>query len=230
MTLSTNVYVLDEVDPHEVFRFCQGMLAQYDDAKRTPDEQVWTDEADSVYLDGEWVKDPGRRRVANKAGQNLPGILGVDYRVGGPLREAQTECDEDCDSDECSGRYHDRACWLDVDFDTAYSAVSSGLGCGQLHAALVTELGQWLDAKGVRWEWRNEYTGDVHGGEDRYERLVDLLSGSAAATAWFHNTVLPTIAAEILATDTTEIPECICPDSNLPARKDCPHCYPGGAR
>ncbi len=25
-----------------------------------------------------------------------------------------------------------------------------------------------------------------------------------------------------------EVPECICTDSNLPARKDCPHCYPGG--
>ncbi len=25
-----------------------------------------------------------------------------------------------------------------------------------------------------------------------------------------------------------EVPECICTDSNLPARKDCTHCYPGG--
>lgn len=26
-----------------------------------------------------------------------------------------------------------------------------------------------------------------------------------------------------------ELPECICYDSNAPARKGCPHCYPGGA-
>lgn len=52
-----------------------------------------------------------------------------------------------------------------------------------------------LDARNVRWEWRNEFTGDVHGGEDRYERLIDLCSGGFEATAWFRTTVMPVIAA-----------------------------------
>lgn len=198
MTLSTNVYVLDPVDAHEIFRFCQGMLTKYDDEHRTPDQQIWSDEAGTDYRDGQWVESPDRRCIANRIGQNLPGILDITYRTGGPLREAQTECDEDCDPDECSGRYHDRFCWLDVDFDTAYGArFEGGMGCGDVHALLVAELGQWLDAKGVRWEWRNEFTGDVHGGPDRYERLIDLASGGFEATAWFQTSVLPAITANI---------------------------------
>ncbi len=195
MTLSTNIYILDEVDPREVFHFCQAMLTQYDDDRRAPDQQIWSDEAAEEYRSGTWAPSPDRRRIANRIGQNLPGILDIDYRVGGPLREAQTVCDEDCDPDDCSGRYHERFCWLDVDFDTAYGyRDAEGRGCGDLHALLVAELGRWLDGRGVRWEWRNEFTGDVHGGADRYERLIDLCSGGFEATAWFRTSVLPAIA------------------------------------
>lgn len=190
MTLSTNVYVLDEIDHVEVFRFCQGLLTKYDDRHRTPDQQVWSDSPST------WRGDD-IRLIGNRIGQNLPGILGVTYRAGGPLRAEDDGHDEDCD-EGCSGKYHDRACWLDIDFDTAYGAkFAGGMGCGDLHAALVSELGQWLDAKGVRWEWRNEFTGDVHGGSDRYERLIELISGGFEATAWFRTTVLPAIASEI---------------------------------
>jgi hypothetical protein len=189
MTLSTNVYVLDEIDHVEVFRFCQAMLTKYDEQRRTPDQQVWSDSAST------WRGD-GIRVIANQIGQNLPGILDITYRSGGPLRAQDAGHDEDCD-ETCSGKYHDRACWLDIDFDTAYGAkFDGGMGCGDLHAALVAELGRWLDAKGVRWEWRNEFTGDVHGGPDRYERLIDLVSGGFEATAWYRSSVLPAILVD----------------------------------
>lgn len=191
MTLSTNVYVLDKTDVREVFRFCQGMLSQYDEQMRTPEQQVWSDEERA------WGR-PGARSIANRLGQGLPAILDISYRPDGPLREAQTECDQDCDPDECSGMNHARFCWLDIDFDTAYGYRDAvGRGCGDLHAALVAELGQWLDAKGVRWEWHNEFTGEVHGGDDRYERLIDLCSGGFEATAWLRTSVLPAISAHI---------------------------------
>lgn len=197
MTLSTNVYVLDEIDPREVFRFCQGLLTKYDDEQRGPDRQVWSDDPRQNYRDGQWIDDPdGRRSIANKLGQGLPGILDITYRTGGPLRtEAQAaEHAEHC-SDDCSGQWHDQPCWLDVDFDTAYSAkFANGMSCGDLHAALVAELGHWLTGKGIRWRWRNEFTGEVH---DDPAKLIDLVTGGFAATAWYQNTVLPAILGGI---------------------------------
>lgn len=189
MTLSTNVYVLDECDPRELFRFAQTLLGEYDeDGHRGPDQQEWSDKSS-------WGDDPTRRCIGNRIGQGLPAILDIDYRMGGKLREAQIECDEDC-FEECSKQYHERECWLDLDFDTAYSYKDSqGRGCGDLHALLVSRVGQWLDAKGVRWEWRNEYSGEVHGGDDRYEKLIDLVSCGFQANAWLRTTVLPAINA-----------------------------------
>jgi hypothetical protein len=196
VTLSTNVYVLDEVDPREVFRFCQGLLAKYDEDRRPPERQVWSDEASSTYRDSD--DQNGVRRIANRLGQDLPGILDITYRAGGALRAEPPGHDEDCGED-CGGEYHSRVCWLDIDFDTAYGYKDErGWGCGDLHAALVNELGQWLDAKGARWEWRNEFTSEVHGGGDRYERLIDLCSGGFEATAWFRTSVLPAIAIGLL--------------------------------
>lgn len=47
--------------------------------------------------------------------------------------------------------------------------------------------------RGVRWEWQNEFTGEIHTG---YSRLVDLSSGGFEASSWFRSSVLPVIAAE----------------------------------
>lgn len=199
MTLSTNIYVLDETDIRELFHFCQGMLTKYDDQRRSPDQQIWSDYDSNTYSDGD--DQTGVRRIANRIGQNLPGILDITYREGGPLRAETAGHDEDCDED-CTGQYHNRACWADIDFDTAYGAkFDGGMRCGDLHAALISELGQWLDAKGVRWEWRNEYSGEVHCGPDRYERLIDLCTAGFEAAAWFQHSVMPAIGAMVHSKD-----------------------------
>ncbi len=196
MTLSTNIYVLDPVDVKEMFHFCQGLLTRYDEPlHRPPAEQRWRDRPSQRWNGTEWVEDPDLRSISNEIGQVLPGILDIDYRASGPLREAQTECDEGCDPDDCSGRYHARACFADVDFDTAYSSKFSFGGCSQLHALLVSNLGQWLDGRGVRWEWRTEYTGEVFGGDERYTSLTTLLDSGVKAMEWFNDVVLPAIPA-----------------------------------
>lgn len=191
MTLSTDVYILDEIDPGEVFQFCQGLLAKYDDRPGTH-EQEWDDRAT-------W-RDDGSRLLGNKIGQGLPAILDVTYRPSAPLAtQEQSEAHtEDCDDDGDSCRYnHPTACWLNVDFDTAYGYRDKrGWGCGDLHAALVAELGAWLDGRGVDWAWRNEFTGEVHSGPDRAEKLIELVSGGAEAGTWFRTMVVPAILAE----------------------------------
>lgn len=196
MTLSTNIYVLDQVDPHEVFRFCQEMLGRHDEDRRGPDQQRWSDEQTSIYRDGNWAVHPDSPwSISNDIGQGLPAILDIDYRPGAPLRtpEQAAAHDEDCDTD-CSGTYHDRACWLDIDFDTAYGYRGpEGMGCADLHAAFIGELGRWLDGQGIAWEWRNEYTGEVHGGGERYTALAGFMSDGFAGTAWFETAVKPAL-------------------------------------
>lgn len=54
---------------------------------------------------------------------------------------------------------------------------------------------QWLDERGIAWSWENEFSGEIHGGEDRYERLTDLMQGGHRAESWFGAWVLPAIEA-----------------------------------
>ncbi|MET8766379.1 hypothetical protein [Streptomyces sp. NPDC004658] len=202
MTLDTRIYVLDKVDPHETFRFCRELLG-------ATDRHIWYDRQDKTWRKGESFVEPGNPwTVGNELGQGLPALLDVSYRPDAPLRtpEQAAEHDEDIcnlpgvswydpEAGPCDGTHSwTRACWLTVSFDTAYGYRDErGYGCGDLHAEYVAKLGQWFDAKGVRWEWMNEFTGEIHTG---YERLIDLQSGGFEASAWFRTTVLPIIAAE----------------------------------
>lgn len=194
MTLSTNVYVLDEVDVRELFKFCQGLMTKYDEGRSLPPErQVMSDGPGETYYDQE--DQTGVRRIANRLGQNLPAILDITYREGGPLRAAKLGCSKWCD-EPCDDE-HARPCFADVDFDTAYGARFSFGGCSELHALLVSDLGQWLDERGVRWEWRNEYTGEVFGGDERYTALASLCDSGDKAMDWFRNVVVPAIPAMV---------------------------------
>lgn len=193
MTLDTRIYVIGQVDHREVFTECQRILGQYDADKRGPDRQKWSDNG---------------KCISNEPMQNLPGWLMV-YHGGGSAYltpEQAAEHDEwDCnlpgakfyEADEplCERTEHGVPCWLEVSIDTAYGYRGpEGMGCGDLHARFVAELGLWLDARGIAWKWRNEFTGEVHEG---YESLIGLASGGFEASAWFRTTVAPAIAAHI---------------------------------
>jgi hypothetical protein len=171
MTLSTYVYVLDQVDYREVFVKCNQLIGAHEGV-RFSEHDGW---------------------IGNGLDQGLCALMHVDH--GAPLvTPAQAaQHDEDCEPD-CNGDHWDRACWLKVNFDTAYSYSGPDGGCGDLHARLVAELGQWLDERGARWEWRNEFTGEVHQG---YDGLTELASGGAQASDWFRNIAAPAIAAHI---------------------------------
>jgi hypothetical protein len=200
MTLDTRIFVLDQIDPREVFAFCRDLLG-------ASDRHAYTDEQDSSYADGEWAVRPDNAwTISNNPGQGLPAWLMIHYRPDAALRTAEqaAEHDEDCNLPEnvgyvaewgpCDGKYHCRASWLTVSFDTAYGYRDDrGYGCGDLHAEYIAKLGQWLDERGVRWEWENEFTGEIHTG---YGQLVELASGGFEASAWFRTSVLPAIEAE----------------------------------
>ena len=200
MTLDTRVFILDKVDHREVFSFCRDLLG-------ATKQHTFADEQDKTWRKGETFVEPTNPwTIANNPGQGLPAWLMLYYRPDAPLRtpEQAAAHDEDGNLPEnsiyveewgpCDGTHHRRACWLTVSFDTAYGYNDErGYGCGDLHAEYVAKLGQWLDAKGVRWEWENEFTGEIHTG---YERLIELQSGGFEASAWFRTSVLPIILAE----------------------------------
>ncbi len=201
MTLSTDVYILDRVDPMEVFRFCQDMLTKYDDPRRLPADQMKVrHEQDTSYtgVPGVWEVQPGNPwSLDNEPMQDLPAWLMTAYRPGEPLRTPEQAAEHDDCEDDCDGDHYYRACWMSVDFDTTYGYRDArGWNCGDLHAALVSELGAWLTSQGVHWEWRNEYTGDVHVGP---AGLHELGENGAEARNWFGGVVLPAIIAETAA-------------------------------
>jgi hypothetical protein len=182
MTLSTHVYLLTEADPRDVFFECRRLLG-------ATDAHRWEDKP-SFY--GEPKGD--ERVIMNGGGQGLPAWLIIRYSPNGPLlseSEGHDECDDDCTFE------HDPAHWVNIDFDTAYSYKDSYGGCGALHARLLFDLGQWLDDRGIDWSWRNEFTGEIHGGDERYRRLGDLTEGGRAAMRWFKGTVEPVIYASL---------------------------------
>jgi hypothetical protein len=187
VTLATHVYVLTEADAAAVFHECRSLLG-CTAAHTWTEHQEHDDDARHSKPDGYWT-------VANDPSQGLPAWLLVNFRQERtPLRtpEQAAAHAEWCGLD-CDGSGHQVACYLDVDFDTAYSYQDEYGGCGDLHARLVAQLGQWLDARGIEWSWKNKFTGEVHGGADRYERLLDLSSAESAAREWLLGTVLPAI-------------------------------------
>lgn len=188
MTLDTRILVLDQVDAKELFAYCRELLG-------------CTDQHEFSDRDG---------CLSNRPGQGLPAWLMLYHGNGAPLRTAEqhaahdTDCNlpgneyYDADEDHCDGTHaYRRACWADISFDTSYGySDQRGFGCGDLHAEYVAKVGQWLDAKGIRWEWVNEFTGEIHTG---YGQLTQLGRGGFEASAWFKNTVMPAIAADLAA-------------------------------
>lgn len=178
MTLSTYVYVRDQVDYREVFAITNQLIGAHEGVR---------------FMDRK--HEDGSRCISNNPDQGLCAWLLVTYNPAGPLTtpEQAAQHDDYCEPD-CDGDHYDRACWLKVNLDTVYSYHGPDGGCGDLHARVVAELGQWLDGKGIRWEWRNEFTGEVHQG---YDGLAELGSGGAEASDWFRNIAAPAIAARI---------------------------------
>lgn len=188
MTLDTRVYVLDEINYKDVWIKCNQLIGATENTR-------FTDEQRKTWRAGVGEPQPGNAwRIGNNAGQGLCAWLDINYRPDVPLRASANGCEWYCDPG-CKDEHENAACWLEISFDTAYSYKDDlGRGCGDLHASLVAQLGQWLDERGIRWTWHNEFTGEIHSG---YDRLIDLCSGGFEASAWFRTSVLPAIAAHV---------------------------------
>lgn len=181
MTLSTYVYVKEPVDRRELFTECNRIIGSHEGVQFTADE------------DG----------IANRPDQGLNAWLlirahedGVTY-ANDPAAEHGRFCDgpdDDCyHGEEDEGDCRDEPAFAEVNFDTAYSHRDEYGGCGELHARYIVMLGRWLEAKGLTWTWRNEFTGEINAG---YDGLAGLSWSGQKAADWFASSVVPALRAQ----------------------------------
>ena len=184
MTLDTRIFILDPVDPKEVFDFCNGLLgAKNPRFKEGPSD--WDDDKEVIHLD-------------NEPGQGFPAWLMTKYRAEGkPLRDKDMtrhdlDPDEYAEDDEYGKEVYKPACFMEISFDTAYGYQDEYGGCSTLHARYIVDLHAFLLAKGVRIKWQDEFSGDIHNG---IHGIEEFLGGGDKAMAWFKEvlTVLPEI-------------------------------------
>ncbi|MEU4224326.1 hypothetical protein AB0F17_08535 [Nonomuraea sp. NPDC026600] len=188
MTLTTSVYVLDEIAHQDVFLKGNQLIGATENTRfRDEQKKTWR-------VGGVGQPEPGNAWIlGNHADQGLCALLDIYYRPNAPLRAADNGCEWYC-GPGCYAEHDNPACWLEVSFDTAYGyRDEQGRRCGDLHASLVADLGRWLDERAVRWLWEADTLAEVYSG---YERLPRLCSAGSEATAWFRTSVLPAIQAK----------------------------------
>lgn len=191
MTLNTNIYVLDEIDPAEVFHQAASLMHVRDDYQFTNGPH--------------WMG--SLNAIAAEPGQGYPAWLILQYRPGGVpiatadgnaaalathLADTDPETHKYCEGDDHSEWERDELyepCWLSFDYDTAYGYRGpNGEDCNDLHAGYIRQMGAWFDARGIRWKWQNEYTGEIFTG---YDGLAQFAHNGDQAQGWFTNDVLP---------------------------------------
>lgn len=156
MTLSTTLIIKDPVPVEALFRFGQSLLGD----PATQESYHVPPMAEYVHPNGYVVPPRPNGRWTNGVGQGLAAIFMVTYGADGPL------CiDVDPDDFDEPGEYdeyakHRRGC-VKVWMDTAYGyQANDGGGCSDLHAWLLLMLCGWLDQRGAKYEWEQEFTGE----------------------------------------------------------------------
>ncbi len=156
MTLSTDLVIVDPINPKAVFDFALALVA------------------DGFRGEPKWDRTPAGVRVdahyATIMGQGLPAWLFVHYASDGPLKmlsdkdaaewgDEPPPCNEHC---------------VRIDWDTSYGYVGkNGENCGDLHARYVAAVGRWLDEQGKTWWWHHETLGEWHRGAEGLDTLGD---------------------------------------------------------
>jgi len=181
MTLSTNIYILDPVDPHEVFNFINENLLKVENPRTKEGPSEWYDDKEVIHL-------------VNEVGQGFDAWLMTQYRAGDKPLYAEDQYDDySSEGEEPDLHLVTPACYMSIDFDTAYGYQSPVGGCADLHSLYIVALHDWLAEKGVRIKWQNEFTGEYFDGLDGLE---DFGHSGEDAREWFHS-ILPGVLAHL---------------------------------
>jgi hypothetical protein len=137
MTLKTLVVADRPVDARRLFSHCRLLLSAGDDVPIEED------------------RGGDRCVLRHPPDQGLPTWLQLGYGIDGPMSSPY--------SDEAPyGPLSDGRCALWVSFDNSGTDAENGATREDLHAYLVSKVGEWLELEGADWYWRHEYTGQWH--------------------------------------------------------------------
>jgi hypothetical protein len=180
MTLTTSIAIGEPYNVREIFDFCRQLLGT---PEGTPvNEGVCDDDFR-----------PGCKEIYDPGGIGLAARLWIFYGADGPMTH---KCDKWCATEVGPAKWDDsgqrmvtqkeidehnadvegdptKNGWatIEVTFDTSYVyRGDDGESCSDLHARLITALGQWLDSKGLPWKWQNEYSCEWF---DRFDGLAE---------------------------------------------------------
>jgi hypothetical protein len=201
MTLHTRVYLDGPVSGQEAFDLAlhailiaAGRDGEFTSARierraaNVPHPYAVKNFGDNPERLAAWTED--HDFIGTEIGQGLPGITNCKFHADGtPLAATDQWVDDDADGE---GYVTQRACTVEVSWDTAYSYSDNGLSCSQLHGLAIVTLHESLP-DGVTMRWVNEYNGDEHAGISGIDTFI---GDGTSAESWFRTTVLPIIEAE----------------------------------
>lgn len=135
MTLHTRIAVTSpDVDPDQAFRYARHLLGAQEHTYST-----------QRYGSSGWMMNPD---------QQLPALMWVEHHHGKKLPLFEDQTHDVNTGDEWS---YQPATYTMIHFDTGYFYSGwNGAACGDLHAWLVREIGQWLDHQNAPWTWQDE--------------------------------------------------------------------------
>lgn len=164
--LHTYIYVQGHVDAGAVFSEILNWDLMFSNRKDSPED-----------IGRHYGEDDQRgcEYVSVKDEEPLAAFLAMWYRTGG---DAVTEEDKaewegaHCGSPNCTSHLI-APCRLLIGMSTPMSYVDTHRewNAGNLHSALIWQLGAWLDGQKVPWQWHANITGEVRTG---YSELDDL--------------------------------------------------------
>jgi hypothetical protein len=184
MTLLTQVYIIDQIDPEQAFNQARETIGA------TSQHYYSKIEQDTKYS---WVKS-GDMRLSNLPGSGLNALLSVNYNQYGMVFSDQDQAkmieDEHPEIDQIVPAH-----WVQVSFDTAYGYQGEkyGEGCNALHSKYVIEFGRWLDQQYLSWAWKDEFNGKVHSGPTRYLEAINFAVGSGTSEEYIEKELKPAL-------------------------------------
>lgn len=122
--------------------------------------------------------------ISTTPGQGLPAWTFIHHGADGAWRAPEAKHEDDVPQPR-----HFAA----IKFNTVYSYTGpNDIDCTQLHALLMHDVADWLEPQGIPWQWRNEYTDEIH---DQYEGFEAFIGHGIDAMQWLNTVVIPAIQA-----------------------------------
>lgn len=117
-------------------------------------------------------------------GIGLGALASMMYNVHGgdvlqPIYDEETYDLDQADGEEL---FYTPTAFITLGFDTGYAYKGdNGAGCGDYHAWIIQELGEWLDSQGATWTWYDE---SGYGWKEEWDHLSANDLGPNISKTW----------------------------------------------